>query len=582
MDAAALTIQDRFVPAANLPNNFYEVRQARSARDRRGDASSWITTSPRRTASRVSYFYLTGTDTQPLSGSGNIPWVDRDFKWTQHNLNVADTWTLSPTIINQLRVSYMRQFGGRVNNPTTSLGDLNSKFTIQGDPTLPRLTVSGYFTGQVAIAGPDAGSDYFAVKDSLSMSRGNHSFKFGGEVSYEKIVHDTLLDNYGVFTFNGSKTGNAYADFLLGLPATMTQDAPVRKTDNGAYISLFAQDDFRIHPRVTLNLGAPLRPAVPVHGSRESQAGLRARRAVAGVADGAGRPAVSRRPRHQPRHRQDRHNNIAPRLGIAWDPRGDGRMSVRAAAGVFYGSITGNEWNTTADNQPFTVRQPFPTVKTLSDPYGNLPGGVGPFPFIYDPASPRFTLPAQVFGPSLDFVWPYTYQMNLTIEKEIVPQLLRDAPPTSARSDASCPPASTGTIRCSDPAATTANVNARRPYMPGTIGQARVLESTFTSDYHGLQLSAERRGSRFSVEGLLHVRQGHGGRRLPGRRPAGGAELEPDRARARAHVGRSHAQLRALGRLEPRLLRRFEGAGEGAARTTGRFRRSSRCRAARR
>ena len=43
----------------------------------------------------VSYFFLKGTDTQPLSnasvGSGPVPWVDRDFKWTQHNLNVADT-----------------------------------------------------------------------------------------------------------------------------------------------------------------------------------------------------------------------------------------------------------------------------------------------------------------------------------------------------------------------------------------------------------------------------------------------------------------------------------------------------------
>jgi hypothetical protein len=112
-------------------------------------------------------------------------------------------------------------------------------------------------------------------------------------------------------------------------------------------------------------------------------------------------------------------NNIAPRLGVAWDPNGDGRTAVRASFGMFYGSISGNEWNTTADNQPFTVRQSFPTVFTLSDPYRNLPGGVGPFPFNYTPGSPRFTLPAQVFGPSLDFVWPLSYQTNITVEREL-------------------------------------------------------------------------------------------------------------------------------------------------------------------
>ena len=50
------------------------------------------------------------------------------------------------------------------------------------------------------------------------------------------------------------------------------------------------------------------------------------------------------------------------------------------------------------------------------------------------------------------------------------------------------------------PGATTANVNARRPYQPGMIGQARVLESIFTSDYHGLQLAAEKRGAHFSAK----------------------------------------------------------------------------------
>ena len=85
--------------------------------------------------------------------TGNIPWVDRDFAWKQHNVNLAHTWTLGPSMFNQLRGTYVRQFGARVNNPATSLADLSSKFTPQGDPTLPRLTVSGYFTGQTSIAG---------------------------------------------------------------------------------------------------------------------------------------------------------------------------------------------------------------------------------------------------------------------------------------------------------------------------------------------------------------------------------------------------------------------------------------------
>ena len=136
-------------------------------------------------------------------------------------------------------------------------------------------------------------------------------------------------------------------------------------------------------------------------------------------------------------------------------------------------------------------------MKTLADPYGNLPGGVGPFPFEYDPASPRFTFPAQVFGPSLDFVWPKTYQSNVTVEKQLfrdfsvsasyVAALGRNLPASIDRNY----PVFTAT-------ATAANVNSRRPYQPGVLGAARVLESIFTSDYHGLQLSAEKRGSRFS------------------------------------------------------------------------------------
>jgi hypothetical protein len=511
-DPAAKTIQDKYVPLSNLPNNFFEVRAPDPLRT---DEATLKIDHQLSTAQSLalSYFHLTGTDTQPLTGTGttsggNIPWVDRDFKWNQDNVNVTHMWTVSPRIINQLRGTYVRQFGARVNNPPTSLGDLNSKFTIQGDPTLPRLTVTGYFTGQTSIAGPDAGSNYFGVKDAVSISAGRHSFKIGGDFSYEQIIHDTLLDNYGVFLFNGTKTGNAYADFLLGLPATMTQDAPVRKTDNGGYISAFAQDDFRIHPRVTLNLGVRYDLQFPFTDPDDRKlAFVPGQQSVVnptapigllfpgdtGVSRGIVKTDV---------------NNIAPRLGVAWDPRGDGRTAVRAAFGLFYGSITGNEWNTTADNQPFTVRQSFPTVFTLSDPYRNLPGGVGPFPFTYTPGAPRFTLPAQVFGPSLDFVWPLSYQTNVTIEKEIGRSFSVSASYVGALGR-HLAAAVDNNYPLLTPGATTANVNSRRPYLPGTIGAANVLSSTFTSDYHGLQLSAERRGSRLSGKAYYSFGRGY-------------------------------------------------------------------------
>ena len=87
------------------------------------------------------------------------------------------------------------------------------------------------------------------------MTHGRHTLKFGGELSLNKDIQQTLLNNYGVFSFTGAKTGNALADFMTGLPVTMNQDAPITAMDNFWTGALFLQDDFRIHPRLTLNLG---------------------------------------------------------------------------------------------------------------------------------------------------------------------------------------------------------------------------------------------------------------------------------------------------------------------------------------
>ena len=196
----------------------------------------------------------------------------------------------------------------------------------------------------------------------MSISRGNHSFKFGGEVTYEKIVHDTLLDNYGVLLFQRHQD----RECLRRLPprSAGNDDARTRRCGRpttGRTSACSPRTTSAIHPRVTLNLGVRYDLQFPFTRSPGPQAGLSSpvqKSQVSPTApegllfpgdQGIGRGIV----------KTDK-NNIAPRLGIAWDPKGDGRMAVRAGFGIFYGSITGNEWNTTADNQPFTVRQSFP------------------------------------------------------------------------------------------------------------------------------------------------------------------------------------------------------------------------------
>ena len=154
------------------------------------------------------------------------------------------------------------------------------------------------------------------------------------------------------------------------------------------------------------------------------------------------------------------------------------------------------------------MRQSFPTVYTLSDPYHNLPGGVSPFPFNYSPTSPRFTAPSQVFGPSLDFVWPVSYQTNVSVQKELFRNYSISASYVGAFGRHLAAPVDNNYPVLTS-TATTANVNARRPYQPGVIGAANVLSSIFGSDYNGWQFSAERRGARLSGKAYYSIGRGY-------------------------------------------------------------------------
>src|SRR5256714_1912218 len=457
----------------------------------------------------VSYFNTGGTSTTK-AGSPNVPWSLQDSTWRQHSVNASDVWIISASKINQVWLTFSRNFGGRINTPAISLTDLGSSFFIQGTPNLPQITVTGYFTLGEQIGGPIAGTNFYSAPDVFSWIKGNHSLKLGGEISLNKDIQQTLLNNYGVFTFNAGATarvaapgvtaaaGNAFADFMIGIPSAVSQDAPVTGYTNSWYTALFAQDDFKVHPRLTLNLGlrwdvqtAPTDPQNRVVNYVPGQKSVVIPTAPVGALF-FGDPGVERG------GIPTSHTHFSPRIGFAWDVRGDGKTSIRGAFGIFYGSISGNEWNTMTNFQPFSTRLTFTNINqktnaagvplgaSLVNPYNAFVGG-NPFPY-----RGTFTTGGGLFPVASDFKWPRTSQMNVSVQRQVTKDIIMGAAYVGTESR-NLPFARDINYPVLTPTATSAGANilARRPNP--LFGAVTLLQSDQSANYHGLQLTTAMR-----------------------------------------------------------------------------------------
>jgi hypothetical protein len=444
----------------------------------------------------VTYFYV--KTTQNAFGNGPIPWDINQSYTGQTNANVSEVHTFSPSTANQAWLSFTRAAGGRVNLPATDLGKFGSDFTIQGPSALPELNVSGYFNAGGALAGPVTTSDFYSLRDMVTMTKGKHTLIYGGELALDKGMFVGNLYNFGIFTFQNSApttTGNALSDFVTGQVSTMEQDTPYHTLLSAWDTAVFVQDNYRITPRFTANLG--LRWDIdtpPVESSNLTAAFVPGQQstmvpsAPLGMLfpgdKGVSRGIVATRWHH-----------VSPRIGFAWDPWGDGKTAVRAGAGIFFGTTSGNEWNQPGNAQPFAIRQTFNSITSLTHPYNNpasFPTG-NPFPYIYNPSSPRFLKPASIESIGTNVQWPYMYQVNFAIQRQLPGQLSlttayvgtlsRDVPTMIDDNYAPyAPGASTSQT----------SINARRPYDPGILGQNIFLTSNQTASYHSLQVSVNR------------------------------------------------------------------------------------------
>ena len=540
LDPVAMKIINDYIPLSNVPGSIWQgyVPSPYNSDEGLIKIDHQINAAHRLSGN---YFLTTGTNTV-RAGSGNLPWANQNFNWRQHNVNVSDTWVISNNRINQGWFSFNRNFGGRLNLPATSLMDLGSAAVIQGAPSLPQITVSGFFTLTNAIGGPKAGGDFYSARDVYSWTTGAHALKMGGELSYNKTVQDTLLNNYGVLTFNNSVTRNALADFLIGIPSAMTQDAPVTALWNSWYGAAFLQDDYRLNSRMTLNLG--LRWDVQTPGTDPQNrftTYVPGQKSTVKPTAPAGQlfygdPGIERGVI------PTRLGHVSPRVGFAWDPFGDGKTSIRAAGGIFYGSISGNEWNAMTNFQPWSTRLTFtnispttnaagvPNGASLRNPYNNFVGGA---PFPYDGS---YASGGGILGVSTGFDWAHAYQTNIGVQRQLTKALAvgatyvgtftRDLP---FQRDVNYP------VVNSTATAAGANILSRRPNT--AFGAVLLLDSDQYSDYNGLQVTFNLRETHHvSVNGFYTLSKTMTSAQLMNNTTGGGAQnysnLAEDNGRA--------------------------------------------------
>lgn len=429
------------------------------------------------------------------ASAGNVPEylpLDRDAK--VNSITIGDTWSLRPTVLNQARISFNRFSSLYQNLNATHLSDLGGNFPIFGPKIPPNIAITGRVTlGDASSVDAIAANESLQVNESVTWTRQRHSIRGGYELLKMRYLNRSYFQTMGSFTFNGQITGNAAADFVLGRATTLVVASPVLE-QSGLQTNhyFFVQDDWRIHPRLTLNLGLryemPLNWVHPADWWGTFRLGQQSRvlpNAPLGMVF-PGDPGIPRG-----LFATDR-NNLAPRIGFAWDPFGNGRTAVRGAYGIFYDTINSDVIQNTS--QPYRYTFTIPTPFSLTDPLRGQP----PIPLTMDLTNPRFIGVQEIFYPDPTLRSPYIQQFNLNVQRELVKDFSIQVAYVGKLGRKLLMGVSTNPALFA-PGATVGNINSRR--MVQGFGNLQNIASRANSTYHGFQFEATKRMSRgFSVQ----------------------------------------------------------------------------------
>ena len=455
----------------------------------------------------VHYYY--NRNELPPRIQGNIPgWMESSTQSRFHNVGFSHTYIFSHNLLNSFTFGTnpaKQQVSNSRFRSTESLGMDYPNYTDYG---APQFNVSGRFSLR-ASANDAFKQDAYNFHEAMSWTRGNHIFKYGGEFFRLAFRQEWLSPPS--FSFNGARSGDVMLDFLLGAWRSNSVGYGRRLNDTLQpwYWSLYFADEWKVTPRLTLNLG--MRYELPSPWNDRREIGL------SSVVFPIDKTNVTKAPlKNAPPGylfanfdlpaglvRADK-NNFAPRLGIVYDVTGDGRTSIRTGFGVFYD--TANADTLAQVNPPFAGTQGFSNGR-LSAPKAGI---TQPLPNVNPrPEEGGFDLPMNPFSTDMGLRNSYMMHWNIGFQRQINPDLMLsvDYVGKIGRKLLAFWPWNPavfipGNDAQGNPRSTLENVDDRVRYGKGIYGAYYnlMLSGMFDSWYHGLDVEVNKRLSDgFSV-----------------------------------------------------------------------------------
>ena len=445
------------------------------------------------------------------AGDGNIK---------AQSITFNDTHTFTPNFLNEFRfgwnsikffmtsIDYGENLAQAMGVPGINVSETTSAMTQMTFQNIRNLGANG---NQPLITNQND----FQIFDNVTWIKGKHTFKFGGSVTFrsrEILNADTIVGSFG---FNNNMTSNCagkatgctvnsatgfdVASFLLGYATTKNRNLfdSSTYTEKRPEYALYAQDDFRVNSKLTLNLGLRYEVYVPwvEVDDRQSNFDVTTGQFVA-ASDSAQLGGVTVGRYLQTYSKGD----VGPRFGFAYDAFGTGKTIIRGGVGIYWNFTPGGTSSSKAQNPPFlqsTALTPAPNTSFSNDPKMLVSAGLPAPPGVDLTPRPGAGSTRSIFD--RDFRDAYTLNWNVNIQQQLGRNYMLELAYAGSRGrqyllkgDPNEAPATVGVT----------NSNVNRPFATlapalRTIGQ---VQSTGILDYQALLAKFQRRfANGFSV-----------------------------------------------------------------------------------